>query len=338
MTRLRRRRVIADRRARRGCERRRSSRAWDIRRTTFLPPAIGPPISTPGAAWAWRRRSASASRSRGRTSASFVLDGDGSLLMNLGSLATIGCSQPANLVAHRDGQRAVRDDRRPGHADGARRRPRSGRARDGHRQSVTVRTGRRARARSIARRPRRARGDRGQGRRVAADGEAAARLRRSSSSASWPRSVEPDAGRVRTLVRAISRSLGEFVAARCRRPTRARGGARRPRHGRRRRWPARSEPAARIVQQVVAADGQRRRASCSARALARPRRRRRAGQRHRRARARLRRHVLRLARASKRAARRRRRSRRRRSPAPRAARSSTPTSSASRSKRGSGAR
>ena len=29
----------------------------------------------------------------------FVLDGDGSLLMNLGSLATIGLLQPANLVA-----------------------------------------------------------------------------------------------------------------------------------------------------------------------------------------------------------------------------------------------
>jgi thiamine pyrophosphate-dependent acetolactate synthase large subunit-like protein len=28
----------------------------------------------------------------------FVLDGDGSLLMNLGSLATIGCVRPANLV------------------------------------------------------------------------------------------------------------------------------------------------------------------------------------------------------------------------------------------------
>jgi sulfopyruvate decarboxylase subunit beta len=41
---------------------------------------------------------ASASRWRGPTVRVFVLDGDGSLLMNLGSLATIGLLQPVNFV------------------------------------------------------------------------------------------------------------------------------------------------------------------------------------------------------------------------------------------------
>ena len=63
-----------------------------------------------------------------------VLDGDGSLLMNLGSLATIGLLQPTNLVRRRDGQRGVRDDRRSADADRARRRPRGRGARDGDRR------------------------------------------------------------------------------------------------------------------------------------------------------------------------------------------------------------
>ena len=49
----------------------------------------------------------------------FVLDGDGSLLMNLGSLATIGLLQPAQSRRDRDGQRGVRDDRRTADADRA---------------------------------------------------------------------------------------------------------------------------------------------------------------------------------------------------------------------------
>ena len=85
----------------------------------------------------------------------FVLDGDGSLLMNLGSLATIGLLRPANLVRRRDGQRGVRDDRRSADADGARRRSRGRRARDGDRRARR-RCGRRtscARARWRVRRP-----------------------------------------------------------------------------------------------------------------------------------------------------------------------------------------
>ena len=59
------------------------------------------------------------------------LDGDGSLLMNLGSLATIGWTRPHESRRHRLGQRGVRDHRRPGHGDRARRRPRGGGAGDG---------------------------------------------------------------------------------------------------------------------------------------------------------------------------------------------------------------
>ena len=53
-----------------------------------------------------------------------VLDGDGSLLMNLGSLATIGVVAPANLTIVVLRQRRVRDDGRPADGDRARRRPR----------------------------------------------------------------------------------------------------------------------------------------------------------------------------------------------------------------------
>jgi hypothetical protein len=50
----------------------------------------------------------------------FVLDGDGSLLMNLGSLATIGWRRPANLVVDRWDNECTR--RRAGRTgDGARR-------------------------------------------------------------------------------------------------------------------------------------------------------------------------------------------------------------------------
>ena len=61
-----------------------------------------------------------------------VLDGDGSLLMNLGSLATIGWVKPDESRRDRLGQRAVRHDRRTGHGDGAWRGSRGRRARDGH--------------------------------------------------------------------------------------------------------------------------------------------------------------------------------------------------------------
>ena len=94
----------------------RSSPASGIPRTTCSPPAIGRPTSTPGAAWGSRRRSAWASRSRAPSLRVFVLDGDGSLLMNLGSLATIGWTRPPNLVLDRVGQRGIRHHRRPGNA------------------------------------------------------------------------------------------------------------------------------------------------------------------------------------------------------------------------------
>ena len=64
----------------------------------------------------------------------FVLDGDGSLLMNLGSLATIGWLQPANLVLVVMDNEEYAHDRRPGDGDRARRRSRRRRARDGHRR------------------------------------------------------------------------------------------------------------------------------------------------------------------------------------------------------------
>ena len=62
----------------------------------------------------------------------FVLDGDGSLLMNLGSLATIGWAKPESLVVVVLGQRGIRHDRRPGDGDRTWRRPR--RRRDGARR------------------------------------------------------------------------------------------------------------------------------------------------------------------------------------------------------------
>ena len=93
---------------------RRSSQASGIQPTICLPPAIGHRISTPGAAWAWLRQSVSVWRWRGPTFRVIVLDGDGSLLMNLGSLATIGLVRPVNLVVVVMGQRGIRDDRRPG--------------------------------------------------------------------------------------------------------------------------------------------------------------------------------------------------------------------------------
>ena len=99
-----------------------------------------------------------------------ALDGDGSLLMNLGTLATIATAAPPNLVV------LVLDNGLDGHL--ARRRPGSGRARDGHRAH---RHG--ARPRAIPPRPRGERegprplGDRGEGGRIGARGEAAARLR-----------------------------------------------------------------------------------------------------------------------------------------------------------------
>ena len=109
----------------------------------------------------------------------FVLDGDGSLLMNLGSLATIGCCGRPNLVLDRDGQRGVRDDRRPATptAHGA---DLDAAARamgvDGDRDGAD----RRACVRCDSSASRAAPGpwvDRRQGRRIGADREAAARLR-----------------------------------------------------------------------------------------------------------------------------------------------------------------
>jgi hypothetical protein len=71
----------------------RSWRASAIRPTTCSPPATATRTSIPGAAWASPRPSA-----RPRHGAAgrriVVLDGDGSLLMNLGSLATIGWVRP----------------------------------------------------------------------------------------------------------------------------------------------------------------------------------------------------------------------------------------------------
>ena len=188
MTRLEATRVIVGAGRRRGdCREPRPSRLRSLRRRRS--PAR---ISTPGAAWASPRRSASAWRWRGPTSRVFVLDGDGSLLMNLGSLATIGLLRPANLVARRDGQRGIRHDRRPEDADGARRRPRRRRAGDGR---VARRRRCEPRSRTGGDRGARVATQRGRGRhhrqgeRVGADREAAARLRRSSSSGSWPRSA-----------------------------------------------------------------------------------------------------------------------------------------------------
>ena len=81
----------------------------------------------------------------------FVVDGDGSLLMNLGSLATIGWTRPAEPRPHRLGQRAstappAARTRRPRTAPISRRR----RARWARRATATVTTERRVRRRDRA--------------------------------------------------------------------------------------------------------------------------------------------------------------------------------------------
>ena len=137
----------------------RSSRASATRRTTCSPPAIATANF-----YTWGSMGLASSIGLGLAMAQperrvFVLDGDGSLLMNLGSLATIGWVRPANLVVVVVGQRAVRHDRRPGHGDGARRRPRSGGARDGDcRDGDGAHAGGARRARSRGRGPKPGRG------------------------------------------------------------------------------------------------------------------------------------------------------------------------------------
>jgi hypothetical protein len=179
----------------------------------------------------------------------FVLDGDGSLLMNLGSLATIGLLRPANLIV------VVMDNeeyatRGPEDADGARRRPRRRRAGDGRagdgdggNRNRTGRCGA----------PRDATGSRRhhrQGERVAAHRETAARLRvhqaavhgraRASRArhlgsdavtlAGFVATAAPPAAARSAAARALLDTIGVTLA-----------GA--------------SQPAARIVQRVIEADG-----------------------------------------------------------------------------------
>ena len=96
MTRLEATRIVVEALA--TIRRRRSSRAWGIRPTICLPPAIAPANF-----YTWGSMGLASSIGLGLALARpdcrvFVLDGDGSLLMNLGSLATIGWTQPARLV------------------------------------------------------------------------------------------------------------------------------------------------------------------------------------------------------------------------------------------------
>ena len=156
----------------------RSSRASAIRPTICSRPAIAPPISTRGAAWGSPRPSASAWRWRGPTAR----------------------LRPRRRRVAADESRLARDDRLGAAAES--RRSSSGttactaRPADRTRRPRTAPTSRRRRARWGSRRPRpcgrrpsssaamararggsRAVGDRRQGRRIGADGEAAARLR-----------------------------------------------------------------------------------------------------------------------------------------------------------------
>ena len=69
--------------------------------------------ATPSARWASAPRSPRASPSARPDVKVICLDGDGSLLMNLGSLCTTRPTAPAEPRARGLGQRGARDDRRP---------------------------------------------------------------------------------------------------------------------------------------------------------------------------------------------------------------------------------
>ena len=237
-----------------------------------------------------------------------VLDGDGSLLMNLGSLATIGWVKPANLVVivWDNGLYGTTGGQDTATAHGA---DLEAAARAmGIAATATVRTpseldAAMARTRGGGG----AVGDRREGRRVRADREAAAGLRVHQAAL---HGGDRRSRRVATCRAGVTASCRASAAPRLARFVVAADAAADARE----RAAAAvldtigvtlagvAEPAARIVRDASIARRRTAAASSGARPRARPRRRR-ARQRHRRARARLRRHVLRVARASERAAR-----------------------------------
>ena len=190
----------------------------------------------------------------------FVLDGDGSLLMNLGSLATIGWTRPPNLVliVWDNGEYGTTGGQDTATAHGA---DLEAAARAMGATATATVTSADAFDAAVARSARRAGtvGDRRQGRRVGADGEAAARLRvhqaavhggdRPGGSGDARRRRREPAGRVDRAARRFRRRGRAAVrGARARGDRRARHGRRHPRRrvgaGQRHRPPGGRRPKA----------------------------------------------------------------------------------------------
>ena len=82
-----------------------SSRSWAPWRRSCSRSAIGRTSSTCSTRWGWHRRWGWGSRCRGRSCQVIVLDGDGSVLMNLGGLTTLARYRPTEPAARRLRQR-----------------------------------------------------------------------------------------------------------------------------------------------------------------------------------------------------------------------------------------